>query len=438
MGRWSALWRSARLEAQFLIVSALVLGCTGLVLYLAVSRVLTAQAVQAAVVEAGRDNAALSPMFLSLPADQPLAESARTEIDRMLAAQGVRRYALVKVWTPEGKVLYSTDRSLTGQSFDPFQNEGLRSALRGEAQGELTGLEKGENVGDHQLGFTHLLEAYTPLWDESGKVRGAFEIYRDASLLFGQLETLRVVLGSGLLAGLLLTWLALYGFVLRAGRALCREHDSVLMAERRLEATLRGALSALSDAVEAKDAYTGGHIERVAGYSVALAEAVAVPQSERRALEFAAILHDVGKLSVPDAVLLKPGSLTPEERGTIETHAARGQQILARVPGLSDVGVIVRHHHERWDGTGYPDRLASSTIPLGARIIAVADTYDAITTDRPYRRARSHEEALAELSRMAGAQFDPQVVEAFARLPRERLQPGLAVSAPVFALGVTG
>lgn len=169
----------------------------------------------------------------------------------------------------------------------------------------------------------------------------------------------------------------------------------------------------LAATVDAKDSYTHGHSERVASYSRAIAVALGLPQLEVETIELAGLLHDLGKIGVPDAVLQKPGRLDPGERSLIEQHADLGARILADNPALLPLVPLVRHHHERFDGKGYPSGLAGEAIPLGAAIIAIADTYDTMTTDRPYRRAPGHERARDEVVRCGGSQFHPRVVEAF-------------------------
>jgi polar amino acid transport system substrate-binding protein len=133
-------------------------------------------------------------------------------------------------------------------------------------------------------------------------------------------------------------------------------------------------------------------------------------RAELAELEVAALLHDIGKILVPDSILKKPGRLTPDEYAQMTIHPARGAEILARVPGLEVVATIVRYHHERWDGSGYPDGLSGERIPLASRIISVCDSFNAMTSDRPYRRAMSADDALTELHINAGWQFDPAVV----------------------------
>ena len=182
----------------------------------------------------------------------------------------------------------------------------------------------------------------------------------------------------------------------------------------------RGTAFLLGDVVEADDAYTGSHSRDVVSLSVAVAEALGLDARGRRDTEFVALLHDVGKIRIPNEIINKPGPLTPEERAVIETHTVVGEEMLDRVGGvLGNVGHLVRSCHERYDGDGYPDGLAGEAIPLVARIVCACDAFSAMTTDRPYRAGRPPEEALAELRRCAGTQFDPAVVAALERVAAE-------------------
>jgi putative nucleotidyltransferase with HDIG domain len=179
----------------------------------------------------------------------------------------------------------------------------------------------------------------------------------------------------------------------------------------------RGTALLLGDVVEADDAYTGSHSRDVVDLVVAVADELRLSPADRRNAEFAALLHDVGKVRIPAEIINKPGPLTPEERAVIETHTIEGERMLEQVGGLlGKVGRIVRSCHERVDGNGYPDGLAGDEIPLIARVVCCCDAYSAMTTDRPYRKARPPEEALEELRRCAGTHFDPAVVEALARV----------------------
>jgi HD-GYP domain-containing protein (c-di-GMP phosphodiesterase class II) len=178
----------------------------------------------------------------------------------------------------------------------------------------------------------------------------------------------------------------------------------------------RGTAFLLGDVVEADDEYTGNHSRHVVDLVLAVSDDIGLEPVDRRVAEFVALLHDVGKIKIPGEIITKPGPLTDEERAIIETHTIEGERLLEQVGGLlGHVGRVVRSCHEHWDGRGYPDGLAGEEIPLVARIVCACDAFSAMTTDRPYRAARTEAEALAEMRRCAGTQFDPRVVDALGR-----------------------
>jgi HD-GYP domain-containing protein (c-di-GMP phosphodiesterase class II) len=200
-------------------------------------------------------------------------------------------------------------------------------------------------------------------------------------------------------------------------RNFSRERQGRIDHALELSDAYRGTAFLLGDVVEADDAYTGSHSRHVVDLVVAVAEDMGLNESERRDAEFVALLHDVGKIRIPGSIINKPGPLDAEERALMETHTIIGAEMLDRVGGLlGHIGRLVRSCHERWDGNGYPDELAGEGIPLVARIVCACDAFSAMTTDRPYRAARTPEEALAELQRCSGTQFDPQVVDALLRV----------------------
>ena len=188
-------------------------------------------------------------------------------------------------------------------------------------------------------------------------------------------------------------------------------------ALQQLESSYDDTLEALGGALDLKDAETEGHCKRVTAFTLAIAKALNVDVAQLPEIARGAFLHDIGKMAVPDQILRKPGPLTPEEQEIMRTHCAIGYEMLSRVPFLRDVAKIVLAHQERYDGTGYPNGLKGEDIPLGARIFAVADTLDAMTSDRPYRSALSLEQAKAEIARCSGTQFDPKIAAAFLSLP---------------------
>lgn len=196
-----------------------------------------------------------------------------------------------------------------------------------------------------------------------------------------------------------------------------RERERRHELRRSYMATVR----ALCNAVEARDAYTGKHAERVSAYGMEIARVLDAPFSDDPEVEFGFLLHDVGKVAVPDSILWKPEPLTPEERLLMERHPIVGWEILREIDFLGEAKLVVRHHHERWDGDGYPDRLAGDVIPLAARVFAVADVLDALTTVRPYRQPSSIEEARVMIEESGGTQFDPEVVAAFMEISPARL-----------------
>lgn len=170
---------------------------------------------------------------------------------------------------------------------------------------------------------------------------------------------------------------------------------------------------ALSNAVEARDAYTGKHAERVAAYGIEIARALGLPRPDAPEIEFGFLLHDIGKVAIPDSILYKPGALNDEERGRMAKHPEIGAEIVRGIEFLEEPAKVVRSHHERWDGSGYPDGLRGDEIPLAARVFAVADVLDALTTDRPYRTASTFAVAREMITAGSGSQFDPRVVDAF-------------------------
>jgi diguanylate cyclase (GGDEF)-like protein len=195
------------------------------------------------------------------------------------------------------------------------------------------------------------------------------------------------------------------------------DHAGSVLHNSRLRGELRSSYLAtvgmLADAIAAKDPFVGGHSEEVATYVGAVARRLGLDHRHTEELVFGSLLHDLGKIGISERILLKPARLTPEERAVIELHPRIGYRLVSRIPSLDSLAAAVLHHHERWDGDGYPARLRGEQIPIEARIIGVADAFSAMTSDRPYSRRMTLDEACGELERCAGSQFDSRVVEAF-------------------------
>jgi putative two-component system response regulator len=200
-----------------------------------------------------------------------------------------------------------------------------------------------------------------------------------------------------------------------------RSNQRLSTALKRLENT-QDVLIALASAIDAKDPVTEHHCDRVAEQATILAQTLGLSDSAIEAVTYGAVLHDVGKIGIAESVLTKPGNLTDDERAEMQRHPVIGDGILRPLRLGSIVGPIVRGHHERWDGSGYPDGLRGEAIPIGARIVAVVDSYDAMTHDRPYRDALSTDEAREELLRSRGTQFDPAIVDSFLTQLSEKVE----------------
>jgi response regulator RpfG family c-di-GMP phosphodiesterase len=206
-----------------------------------------------------------------------------------------------------------------------------------------------------------------------------------------------------------------------------REYQALLErrveeATRNLEQAYTQTLEALGAALDSRDVGTESHSRRVHGYSLALAREHGLPTNQMADLAPGVLLHDIGKIGIPDAILLKPGPLTPDEWKVMRSHPEIGKRLIEKIPFLHDAIPVVWCHHEKWDGSGYPQGLAGEDIPLYARIFMVVDAFDAMTFDRPYSKAIPFEAAIAELKRCAGTHFDPRIVESFLRVPLPLLE----------------
>lgn len=263
------------------------------------------------------------------------------------------------------------------------------------------------------------ISVYEPII-RNGVVAGVFIFRLSGQVIRDHTNGIIQALAMTLAGGLLLLFVLLIGILSRTSKALIRQNDSLVMknteiekAYAQLDDSYRGTLLTLSNAIDVRDPYTAGHSERVTTLSLRLASKLGMSDEKMRALEYAALFHDIGKLGIPEAILLKAGKLTEDEFEMIKKHPDIGVSVLENIGFLNDALPIIRHHHERYCGSGYPEGLAGDLIPLGSRIIAIADTYDAMTSDRPYRKGLGHKIAIQEIERNRGIQFDSRLVDLF-------------------------
>jgi putative nucleotidyltransferase with HDIG domain len=216
---------------------------------------------------------------------------------------------------------------------------------------------------------------------------------------------------------------------LQRQNAIYRQNLEAIISTRtcRLRATMQDlersydiTLEAMGDALDLRDAYTEGHSRRVTAYTIALAQEMGLSSEELRIIARGAFLHDIGKIATPDSILLKPARLDPHETAIMREHCERGYEMICKIPFLREASEIVFAHQEHFDGSGYPRGIKGHDIPLGARIFAIADTLDAITSDRPYRKGSTFTEAREEIARCSGGQFHPEIVDTFLKIPTER------------------
>jgi putative nucleotidyltransferase with HDIG domain len=321
----------------------------------------------------------------------------------------------VKLWSREGRLLWaSVGTSQIGRRLAPVGDLGAVLA-KAEPRGRI-----GVPPGSGGLLPDDGLNVYAPVRGDRGIAIGAYEVYVDAS-------ELNTVVANGvrtiwLLVGGVFVLLYIVIVVLARGAShRLRQQTAALRARSaelessylRLQENSLGAIESLNATVEAKDPYTAGHSQRVRRIAIAIGRELGLDVERLETLGTSALFHDIGKIAVPDAILTKPGRLDDAEFDRIKQHASKGAEIVGKLPQLAGTVPAIRHHHERWDGRGYPDGLSAAEIPLEAAIVGLADAWDAMTTARPYSDALALEEALRNVREGRGSQFHPRVADAF-------------------------
>jgi len=350
-----------------------------------------------------------------LPADsfgRPVTPAMYPSVNAAVQAHfGAYGIILTRFYRPDGVVTFSFIPAQVGskQALDDSADD-LREALTGATSLDVRRLAATDNLTGTAR---ETLETYVPV-RQGGRIVGVAEVYRDLTAVDASLRRMQ----AGILVSATLTAAALF---LSLGRVYRRSTWTIRQQATDLAAAYDGTLHAFMAALDVRDRETEGHSQRVAIYANWIGRQLGLTLAALVELRQGALLHDIGKIGIPDHILGKQGPLSPAEWRIMRQHPAIGAQMLADVPFLRPAIPLVRSHHERWDGDGYPDGLYASGIPLEARIFAVADAFDAMTSDRPYRRAQPVLDARREIVRCAGGQFDPAVVGAFSAIPIETL-----------------
>lgn len=343
-----------------------------------------------------------------------LAEWQTTRLDTLvhggLLSAGVVR---IKIWAPDGTLLYSSSGEAIGTRF--AISDELRAALEGRTGFERVSASDSENAAEKNT--TDLLEVYVPLHlAGSEDVEGAYEIYESTAVLDARLDRIRTVVALGAFGGFFVLFLALYGVVQGAARRLVERAQENERLAFEVAWAYDGTIEGWAAALDLKDKETEGHSRRVTDLTVVAAHELGIDGDDLNDVRRGALLHDIGKMGVPDSILLKPGPLDDAEWEVMHKHPEHARTMLESVGFLERALQIPYCHHERWDGTGYPRGLKGEEIPLPARIFAVVDVWDALSHDRPYRKAWSDAQVRDHLVAQKGSHFDPEIVDVVLRI----------------------
>src|SRR5256885_6334740 len=406
VSRGWAVHRSVTLLRVFLLASAVILVSGAILLGSLLTTALRAQALD--------DASASLTQYVDGVLRPELVRRDRIHVSPHLPQQikqQLRRQhdiVSVKVWRPDGLLVW-TNRApqRIGRKFS-LDGELGETIAENKTHASISKLDQEENAVEQQAaGHRRVFEVYAPLESNNGeRAIGAYEIYAKPQHTEAFIASRKRLIWFAILA----VFLTLYGalaLLVRNASSTLRGQASTLQARsrelmdsyRRLEESSLEAIESLNATVDAKDPYTAGHSARVQGIALAIAEELGLPRERLDAIRFGGLFHDIGKIAVPDSILTKPARLDEDEYEAIKRHPADGADIVSHFSRLHDAVLIIRHHHQRWDGGGYPDRLSDNAIPQEACIVGLADAWDAMTTDRPYRLALSVADAATEVRR---------------------------------------
>ena len=422
--RTDDLGRAITLLRAFVLASALILVVGGAVLGWSLSRTLWQQVVASERSSLARYvDGVVRPTLVHGNRVVVKGRGGRAMLDSFNAQR--QDIVAVKVWEPNGLLAWTNiDQSRIGHRF-PLEGP-LETAIndnRATASFVSTSDANEEDDFEASLGYPSLLQVYAPiLGSRPGQVIGAYEIYANPDSVNQLIGSRRRMIWSTVAVVFLALWAAL-ALLVRTGSQRLVESNQLL------EQSALDAVASLNETVDAKDPYTAGHSLRVQRIAVEIGREMRLGSECLETLLYAGLFHDIGKIGVPDAILTKPARLTPEEYEVVKRHPEDGARIVGRLRSLRAIVPAILHHHERWDGAGYPHALRGDEIPTEAGIVGLADAFDAMTTDRPYSDARPLDEAVEEIIRNRGTQFSPAVVDAFLRVA-ERMPELLGTEAP--------
>lgn len=342
-------------------------------------------------------------------------DTTRNEVQRFLTELSeMEKIKLIKVWNPQGETVNSSIPDLIGEA---AVVEGmLQKALTGTYQYTLS--RHAAESGDAKK-RKHLYEVFIPIKNSAGtKIIGVFELHWRADDLYESFSGVFYSILAVLSVGFVITFLGMYVILNKLSNIIKKKDKALNKFSKRLkevrldkERAYTGAIQSLLAALDAKDNYTAGHSIRVADVSMHIARRMKLPESSVKLIEEAALFHDIGKIAVPEQILNKSAKLDDDEFEMIKQHPSVGEQIIRSSGILDESAAIIRHHHERIDGRGYPEGLQGQEIPLESQILAVADTFDALTSDRPYRKGMPLEKTLSILREIKGTQLNGQLVD---------------------------
>ncbi len=394
-------WNKLSLIQRYTILSAAITIVFAFVLSEAMLRWIERLAIEdEAKVGAEEVLRAIAPQLRSNDFGRTLSPQQRAFLDTVFRAHGaLDRAVRVRLWRADGRLLYSNvSESQAAQAAGVNLSGQNGFAAFAERQGRVDQAAAG------------LVRFFVPVTIEGeAKPIAVFEIFYD---LAHRLADIRWRVRTSVPLGFFFLYVAIFALVDRGSQQLQKQQAD-------LKDAYLGSVLSLASAIDAKDSYTGDHSSKVAELAVHVARALKLPTEMLDDVRWSGRLHDVGKIGVPDAILMKGGPLNPDELVIMRNHAERGYQILFKTPLSDRVKLAVRHSHERWDGNGYPEALAGENIPLISRIVAVVDAFEAMTSDRPYRKGLPMQVALERLERDAGSHFDPRITQVFEQLVRK-------------------